>query len=110
MAGLRELVKGDGDDPKLLALTIPELLEACPTVGEMLCGVPAKGTEPAIARYFLSFSLESDGMVCRCSQKDSKEALYVKIDNALTAWMCLENQLLNGKFTRRRGSAHTPSF
>lgn len=110
MAGLRDLVKGDGDDPKLLALTIPGLIEACPTVGEMLTGVPAKGNEPAIPRYFLSFSLESDGMVCRCSQKDSKEALYVKIEDGLTCWMCLENQLLNGKFTKRRSSGQSPTY
>jgi len=110
MASLRELVKGDGDDPKLLALAIPELIEVCPLVGEMLTGVAAKGNEPAIPKYYLSFSLESDGLVCRCSQKDVKEALYVKIEDALTCWMALENALGNGKFTRRKASGHTPSF
>lgn len=102
MAGLRDLVKGEGDDPKLLAQAIPGLLECCPLVGEMLCGVAAKGNEPSIPKYFLSFSCESDGLVCRCSQKGSDEALYVKIEDGLTAWMCLENALGNGKFTRRR--------
>lgn len=110
MAGLRDLVKGESDDPVLLARTIPALAAGCPTVGEMLTGVAARGNDFAIAKYFLSFSLESDGMVCRCSQKGSKEALYVKIDDPVTPWLCLEASLSQGKFTRRRASEHSPSY
>jgi hypothetical protein len=110
MSSLRDLVKGAGDEPAMLAKAIPELISACPLVGEMLCGVAAKGNEPAIPKYFLSFSLESDGMVCRCSQKGSDESLYVKIEDALTAWMALENALGNGKFTRRRDTKQKPSY
>jgi len=110
MAGLRDLVKGETDDPVLLARTIPALSAGCPTVGEMLTGVAARGNDFAIPKYFLSFSLESDGMVCRCSQKDSKEALYVKIEDPVTPWLCLEAALSQGKFTRRKASGHTPSF
>lgn len=110
MAGLRDLVKGSGDDPGTLAKTIPALMDACPLVGEMLCGATAKGSEPAIPKYYFSFSLESDGMVCRCSQKGVDEALYVKVTDPLTAWMELENALGNGKFTRRRDTKQKPSY
>ena len=102
MAGLRELVNGGVDDPVMLAKAIPELIKACPLVGEMLTGVAAKGNEGAIPRYFLSFSLESDGLVCRCSQKGVDEALYVKIDDPITPWLCLERSLTQVKFTRRK--------
>lgn len=110
MAGLRDLVKGDGDDPAMLAKAIPGLVQACPLVGEMLCGMAAKGNEGAIPKYFLSFSLESDGLVCRCSQKGVDEALYVKIEDGLTAWICLENALKSGKFTRRRDTKQKPTY
>ncbi len=102
MSSLRDLVKGGLDDPKVLGKAIPELIEVCPLVGEMLTGVAAKGTDEAIPKYYLSFSLESDGLVCRCAQKGCDEAIYVKIEDALTAWMSLENSLGNGKFTRRK--------
>jgi hypothetical protein len=110
MAGLRDLVKGDGDDPGMLAKAIPGLIDLYPLVGEMLCGVAAKGNEGAIPKYYLSFSLESDSLVCRCSQKQVDEALYVKIDDPLTVWACLENSLKSGKFTRRRDTKQKPSY
>ena len=110
MAGLRDLVKGETDDPILLARTIVALAQACPTVGEMLTGVAARGNDFSISKYFLSFSLESDGMVCRCSQKDSKEALYVKIDDPITPWICLEGALTQGRFTRRKASDRSPTY
>jgi hypothetical protein len=110
MAGLRDLVKGDGDDPAMLAKAIPGLIETTPLVGEMLCGVAAKGNEGSIPKYFLSFSLESDGLVCRCSQKGVDEALYVKIEDALTPFLCLEAALKTGKFTRRRDTKQKPSY
>jgi len=110
MAGLRDLVKGETDDPVLLAKTIVALSNGCPLVGEMLTGVAPRGNDFAIPKYFLSFSLESDGMVCRCSQKDSKEALYVKIEDPVTPWICLEVALSQGKFTRRKGSDRSPTY
>jgi hypothetical protein len=110
MAGLRDLVKGETDDPVLLARTIVLLATGCPTVGEMLTGVAARGNDFAISKYFLSFSLESDGMVCRCSQKDSKEALYVKIEDPISPWICLEAALSQGKFTRRKASDRSPTY
>jgi hypothetical protein len=110
MAGLRELVKGDGDDPALLGRAIVSLTSVYPLVGEMLTGVAAKGIDPAIPKYFLSFSLETDGIVCRCTQKGSDEALYVKIDDPLTPFGCLEAALSGGRYTRRRVDKRTPSF
>lgn len=102
MASLRQLVKCEVDDPKALAKVITGLSDACPLVGEMLTGSPESGTEPAISKYYISLNLESDGLVARCSQKGSDEALYVKIEDALTFWICLENNLMAGKFTRRK--------
>lgn len=110
MTGLRDLVKGDGDESAMLAKAIPSVLETTPLVGEMLTGAPPKGNDGAIPKYFLSFSLESDGLVCRCSQKGVDEALYVKISDPLTPFICLESALKSGKFTRRRDTVRKPSY
>jgi hypothetical protein len=110
MAGLRDLVKGEGDDPAMLEKAIPEILKLYPLVGSMLTGIPKQGIEPPIPKYFLSFSLESDGIVCRCSQKGSDEALYVKIADAITLWQSLESALTGGQYTRRKVDKRTPSY
>lgn len=110
MAGLRDLVKGDGDDPAMLAKAIPEVLKLYPLVGEMLTGSAKVGTEPAIAKYYLSFSLESDGIVCRCTQKGAEEALYVKISDGIALLQSLESALTGGQYTRRKVDKRTPSY
>jgi len=110
MAGLRDLVKGEGDAPHVLAASIPQLIDLYPLVGEMLTGVAGKGPEEAIPKYYLSFSLESDGIVCRCSQKGVDEAIYAKIEDPLTPFACLEQMLRTGRFTRRRDTKQKPTY
>jgi len=102
MAGLRAMVSSDSEDPKQLAKAIPELIKLYPTVGEFLTGIPEKGDEAAIGKFFLSFRLESDGITVQISRPTVDTDIYVKIADPLTPWACLENALNEGKYTRRR--------
>jgi len=110
MGFLDQLVKGDGEDPVMLAKSIMPLIELYPTVGELLTGSGKADSENHIPKFYLSISLESDGLVVRCSQKTVDTALYVKISDALTFWQSLETALKGGQFTRRRNDKRTPSY
>jgi len=108
MSGIRSLVEGQADNPVVLAKAIPGLIEITPLVAEFMVGCSASGTHPAIPKHYFSFFLETDGLVCRISCKDGKEAIYSKIADPLTPWICLEQNLQGGNFTRRKVTAQTP--
>jgi len=108
MAGIRGLVEGSADNPAVLSKAIPGLLTTSPLVAEFMTGVPALGSNPAIPKHYFSFFLETDGLVCRISCKDGKEAIYTKITDPVTPWLCLERNLQEGNFTRRKVTAQTP--
>ena len=110
MAGLRSMMNGDSEDPKMLGKAIPKLIELYPTLGEFLTGIPEKGDEPAIGKFFISFRLESDGLTVQISRPTVDTDLYVKISDPLTPWACLETALLGGQFTRRKRDKRNPTF
>jgi len=108
MAGIRSVVEGAADSPEVLSKAIPGMLTSTPLVAEFLCGCPASGSHPAIPKHYFSFFLETDGLVCRISCKDGKEAIYTKIADPVTPWMSVERNLQEGNFTRRKVTAQTP--
>lgn len=108
MSGIRGLVEGAADNPIVLSKAIPGLIGVTPLVAEFMVGCVATSTQPAIPKHYFSFFLETDGMVCRISCKDGKEAIYTKIGDPLTPWLCLERNLQEGNFTRRKVTAQTP--
>lgn len=110
MGFLESIVKGDGEDPAMLAKAIMPLVELYPLVGELLTGAGKPDSENHIGKFYLSISLESDGLVVRCSQKSVDTALYVKISDPVAVWQSLETALKAGQFTRRRSDKRTPSF
>jgi len=110
MGFLDQIVKGDGEDPAMLAKAIMPLVELYPTVSELLTGAGKPDSDNHIPKFYLSISLESDGLVVRCSQKSVDTALYVKISDPVAIWASMETALKGGQFTRRRNDKRTPSY
>lgn len=96
------MVSSDVEDPRVLAKAIPGLIELYPTLGEFFTGVAEKGDDPAIAKFFLSFRLENDGLTVQLSCRGVDTDIYVKIADPLQPWACVERALTEGHYTRRK--------
>lgn len=102
MAGLKSILEGDAEDPKMLRKAIEKLAELYPTVGELFTGFGKPNEADYCGKFFISFRCESDGLTVQISRPTVDTDIYVKISDPLTPWACLESALTGGQFTRRK--------
>lgn len=102
MAGLRDLLN-KGKDHDAEAYKICEVLrQEFPLVAEILGGMPAEGTQPAVSPGTITFFVREGRVRFSANVKSQEKTFIGEIADALNPWGCVNTALLTGDVSSKR--------